>query len=204
MSWFGSSDKKSSVTDNTASSAQQENNSGFINNGGDNNSYYSTDHGAVSGALASNSAISQSALLANVEATKSALNSNSLVSAMAFDFGGKALDANNYTTGLAFDSNNKALETAFNANNLTNELAFENSANALDTVSGFGESVIDKINDLATTVLVNGEKATRGALELAKTSTQSEAANITELMMKAGMILGVVAIVGAVVARGRK
>lgn len=182
MSLFGnSSSKKSSSTDNTAANAQQDNNSGFVNNGGDNVNYTATDHGAIGSALASNAAISQSSLLANLESTRTALNSNTTVSALAFDFGGKALDANNYTTGLAF----------------------ENSENALNTVSDFSESVIDKFNNLATSVLVNGERATKGALELAKTSTQSEAANITELMMKAGLILGAIAIIGAVVA-GRK
>lgn len=175
MGIFSSDSKKStSTTDNRLSDADLTNNTGYMSNGDGAVTYNLTDNGAVNAAIASNTTLSQSALLANVKATESALNSNTLVNAMAFDFGSQALDSNNYTT-----------------------------EKALDTVANFGGSVIDKINTLATTVLVNGEKATRGALELAKDSTESEAASITELMLKAALVLGGIAIIGAVIV-GRK
>jgi hypothetical protein len=99
-------------------------------------------------------------------------------------------------------------QAALAANIESTRLALDATAtvniNALDTVTGFGESVIDKLNTLSTTVLVNGEKATRGALALAKSATTSEAADISKLMLKAGLIIGTIAIVGAVVVRGGK
>jgi hypothetical protein len=154
VSLFGNSSKKnSSVTDNTLQHAMQDGNEGFLNNGDGDVNYISTDHGAV----ASGAAISQSALAANIESTRMALDATSTV-----------------------------------------------NINAMDSVTSFGESVIDKLNNLSTTVLVNGEKATRGAMELAKSATTSEAASITELMLKAGLVLGAIAIIGAVVVRGKK
>jgi hypothetical protein len=153
MSLFGGSKKNSSVTDNTLQGALQDNNQGFISNGSGPVNYVTTDHGAV----ASGAAISQSALAANIESTRMALDATS-------------------TTNI----------------------------HALDSVTGFSESVIDKINNLSTKVLVNGEKATRGAMELAKSATTSEAASITQLMLKAGLVLGAIAIIGAVVVRGKK
>jgi hypothetical protein len=114
VSLFGNSSKKnSSVTDNTLQHAMQDGNEGFLNNGDGDVNYISTDHGAV----ASGAAISQSALAANIESTRMALDATSTV-----------------------------------------------NINAMDSVTSFGESVIDKLNNLSTTVLVNGEKATRGAM----------------------------------------
>jgi hypothetical protein len=172
VSLFGNSSKKnSSTTDNTLQNAQQTNNQGNLNNGDGAVTYNVTDHGAVAGGVV----VSQAALAANLEATKNALASSSVVAGMSFDFGSKALDSNGYISGMA-----------------------------LESVTGLSGSVIDKITDLATSVLVNGEKATRGALDLAKTSTTSEAASITELMLKAGVVLGSIVIIGAVVVRGSK
>lgn len=124
----------------------------------------------------------ESALAANAGVSQSALAAN-LESTRA------ALNSNNILAADAFNFGSKALDV----NGYTTELALNNNA-----------GVIDTLNEVVTSVLVNGEKATRGALELAGTATTSEAANITELMIKAGVVIGAIAILGAVMARGKK
>lgn len=177
MALFGGSKKNSSSTNNTASNAAQDNNQGLIANGNLGGGKNSTTNISSTDYGAINAAIGS-----NTAAIQGALLSNLEATKSALGFGKDALDANSYVSGLAFDSGNKAL----------------------DIVGKNSESVIDKVNELATTVLVNGEKATRGALQLAGDATKSESATITSLMIKAVMILGVVAVVGAVVVKGKK
>lgn len=126
-------------------------------------------------------------------ATAAAIGSNTVISQ-------SALAANLETTKAALNASTSATDSAFGFGSQ----ALDSNSYIAGTALGLGQSVIDKMSELSTAVLVNGEKATRGALALAKTSTTSEAANITELMVKAGMVLGAIAIIGAVVARGSK
>lgn len=118
----------------------------------------------------------------NTAITQANLAANLNAVKEALGFGNAALDANSYVSSMAFDSGNKAL----------------------DIVGKNSNSVIDKVNELATTVLVNGERATRGALELAGDVTKSEGATITGLMIKSVVVLGGVLLIGMVLVKGKK
>lgn len=152
-------------------------------------------------------------LLGNSSRRNSSVTDNTLQSAQQTNNQGNLNngdgDVTYYSTDYGAVASGAAISQAALAANIeSTRMALDATSttniNAMDSVTGFGESVIDKLNNLSTKVLVNGEKATRGAMELAKSATTSEAASITQLMLKAGLVLGAIAIIGAVVVRGKK
>jgi len=176
MGLFDSNSKSSTENYNIGTGSNADNNSGAVAYGGDVH-FTTTDQGAIAGGVA----LGQAALLAGNEAVKAALNANTTTTESAFDFGSKALDLGSYSIGT-----NAAL-----------------AGMAVDTVAGSANSVVDKIAGFASEILANGQRATTEALGFAKNMSQSESANQSELMIKAITVLGIVAVLGFALSRGK-
>lgn len=205
---FGIGNSKSkSQTDNynIGSGSQQDNNKGVVNYGDGNVRYTVTDHGAVQGALAGNTATTQAALLANNSAIQAALASSAASTELAFS-------SNTATSQTALMANNNAVHAALSSNEAVTSEAFGFGSKALDmgsysiessaafadaalgTVSETTGSVVDKIASFASEILANGQRATTGALQFAKDTNRSDSAAQTEMMIKAVSVLGIVAV----------
>lgn len=190
MALFGGSKSSSNTTNNNiGTGSTYDGNSGDIAYGNQRNTYTTTDHGAVAGGVA----LGQAALLANNNAVRAALDASGAMSADAFNFGSKSLDFGRYAVDSNYAISGKAIDK-------TTALSSE----AMQTVSGSANDVIGKIAGFASEILANGQRATSEALGFAKNMSQSESANQSELMVKAITVLGIVAVLGFALTRGKK
>ena len=206
MGLFDRNSSKSSTTQyEIGKDGDFSNNEGDIAYGNQSNTYLTTDHGAVQGALAGNTATTQAALLANNSAIQAALASSAASTELA-------LSSNTATSQTALLANNNAVHAALSSNEAVTSEAFGFGSKALDmgsysiessaafadaalgTVSETAGSVVDKIARFASEILANGQRATTGALQFAKDTNRSDSAAQTELMIKAVSVLGIVAV----------
>lgn len=150
--------------------------------------------------LASDSAIktvadiSKSSLLANNANVAAVLSANQSASKDSLEFGAKSLDFGSYTVGKNADLAEKTLAGVMSFSGEALETNANLADNALGKVADSANSVINSISSFAKEILVNGEKATSGALQFAKETNRSDSANQAELMIKAVSVLGIVAV----------
>ena len=96
-------------------------------------------------------------------------------------------------------ANNDAVRAALDASGAMSKDAFNFGSKALDSNS----SVIDSLVNFTDQVLINGANATSEALGFAKNMSTSESTTTAELMVKAMTVLGVVAVLGFILSRGK-
>lgn len=216
MGLFGGGNSSSNTSNyNIGTGTTQDNNQGAIAYGG--NVRYeqtTTDHGAVAGgvalgqaALLANSSalkdavgLGNNALIANNSAVRAALDSSGAMAKDAFNFGAKSLDFGSY----ALDSNKAIAGNAMDKNAALAGTAMDTTNKALKSVADSAGDVVGKIAGFASEILANGQRATSEALGFAKNMSQSESANQSELMVKAITVLGIVAVLGFALTRGKK
>lgn len=143
---------------------------------------------AADSLLASDSAIktvadiSKSSLLANNANVAAVLSANQSASKDSLEFGAKSLDFGSYAVGKNADLAEKTLAGVMSFSGDALETNANLADNALGKVADSANSVINSISSFAKEILVNGEKATSGALQFAKETNRSDSANQAELI----------------------